>query len=85
MTDSILDVVSLKCVKCARYAEFDSPAVLCEYHWSEWWCEGVYEEWSTMTPSAREAAIQETIENRKNPLDDEDRAAIAVLLKECQS
>lgn len=30
----------VKCVKCDREAEYESPDDLCELHWQEWWNEG---------------------------------------------
>lgn len=30
-----------KCRKCDKPSEYDSPDLLCEDHWVEWWVDGM--------------------------------------------
>lgn len=30
------------CSKCNNHASYDSPELLCEEHWIEWWVDGFY-------------------------------------------
>ena len=32
----------MKCIKCDKEAEFDSPKHFCENHWIEWWVSNSY-------------------------------------------
>jgi len=34
----------MKCNKCYKEAEYDSPESLCRHHWVEWWFEDDPEE-----------------------------------------
>jgi hypothetical protein len=29
----------IKCSRCDREATYDSPELLCDLHWAEWWAE----------------------------------------------
>lgn len=61
------------CVKCDKDSEYDSPDILCQYHWTEWWCEGVYEgTWSTLSQEERDKLIQKHIDEINTPMTPEE-------------
>lgn len=65
--------VLVKCAKCDKLAEYDSPDRLCEDHWVEWWVDGL----EPKDEAERQQLIADIKENIHTPLSSDEAIEMA--------
>jgi len=56
----------MKCSKCEKEAEFDTPELLCDEHWAKWWAFNQPGDEFLLSPQQEQKYYEEVLERLRN-------------------